>query len=350
MAVKKHIFRFGSFAIKDGSEIRFWEDKSLEKALYCIVHDKSDTLAHVLNSFPPNVSFRRDLIGPCLVSWQHLLSRLDLINLTQGQDVFRWNLTTSGYFTVDSMYRALLHLEIPMDNNKLIWKSKMPLKVMIFMWYLRRGVVLTKDNLARRNWQGSKKRSFCIHGETIKHLFFQWKFARSTWFVIQIASNLYRWQVLPIYMVTGLTEYQIRLIRVGASALLWSLWLCKMIVFLMAKYPLLCRLSTIVRIGFVCGVHYTERSTSHCSRWHVCGWSGWPGRFLLKMGDSIISGSVHLLRRHRHSFGLIWLYCCRIVGFFYILCQTILFVTVCILAMQRSGVAHHDLYLLHASF
>ena len=59
------------------------------------------------------------------------------------------------------------------------------------MWYLRRGVVLTKDKLAQRNWRGSKKCSFCTHDETIKHLFFQCKFARSTWSVIQIASNLY---------------------------------------------------------------------------------------------------------------------------------------------------------------
>ena len=29
MATKKHFFRFGSFSIKDGSEIRFWEDKWL---------------------------------------------------------------------------------------------------------------------------------------------------------------------------------------------------------------------------------------------------------------------------------------------------------------------------------
>src|SRR4051812_17981250 len=32
MAVKKHLFRFGSFAIKDGSEIRFWKDVWLGNA------------------------------------------------------------------------------------------------------------------------------------------------------------------------------------------------------------------------------------------------------------------------------------------------------------------------------
>ena len=159
MAAKKQLFRFGSFAIKDGSEIRFSEDiwlgnASLREqypALYNIARDKNNTIAQVLSSSPPNISFRRDLVGARLMSWHNLLSRLDLINLTQGRDVFRWNLTTSGSFTVDSMYRALTHSEVPESNNKKIWKAKIPLKVKIFMWYLHRGVVLTKDNLTRRN-------------------------------------------------------------------------------------------------------------------------------------------------------------------------------------------------------
>jgi hypothetical protein len=29
-----------------------------------------------------------------------------------------------------------------------------------------------KDNLARRNWGGSKQCSFCLHNETIQQLFF----------------------------------------------------------------------------------------------------------------------------------------------------------------------------------
>src|SRR6266498_1710484 len=49
MATKKHFFRFGSFNIKDGSEVRFWEDKWLGSAtlrerypaLYNIVHHKN---------------------------------------------------------------------------------------------------------------------------------------------------------------------------------------------------------------------------------------------------------------------------------------------------------------------
>ena len=98
------------------------------------------------------------------------------------------------------------------------------------MWYLRRGVVLTKDNLARRNWPGSKKCCFCTHDETIKHLFFQCKFARSTWSVIQIASNLYPpTSVANIFghWLDGISNRFKTLIRVGAYALIWSLWLCR---------------------------------------------------------------------------------------------------------------------------
>jgi hypothetical protein len=65
MATKKFFFGHGSFFIRDGSEIRFWEDKWLGNTtlheqyptLYSVVHHKGDTLAHVLGSSPPNETF-----------------------------------------------------------------------------------------------------------------------------------------------------------------------------------------------------------------------------------------------------------------------------------------------------
>ena len=69
LATKKYFFCYGSFSIKDGSEIRFWEDKWLgnatlreqSPALYNIVCHKGDIIATVMESFLPNVTFRRDL-------------------------------------------------------------------------------------------------------------------------------------------------------------------------------------------------------------------------------------------------------------------------------------------------
>ena len=48
---------------------------------------------------------------------------------------------------------------------------KVPLKIKIFMWFLYQKVILTKDNLAKRNWNGIKCCSFCDIDETIQHLF-----------------------------------------------------------------------------------------------------------------------------------------------------------------------------------
>ena len=97
-------FHYGSFSIKDGSEIRFWEDKWLGNAtlreqypaLYNIVRQKADTVAKVLKSFSSNATLKRDLIGPRLQSWYILLQRLSTVQLSHGSDVFRWNLHENG--------------------------------------------------------------------------------------------------------------------------------------------------------------------------------------------------------------------------------------------------------------
>ena len=196
MKVKRDFFHFGSFIIKDRSQVRFREDKWLGNSslqeqypcLYNIARPKHVTIAEVLSGPSPNLSWRRDLIGPKLVAWNNLLPRIANIELADEQDEFHWNLHPNGKFSVKSHYQVLLRIDIP-NINKLIWK-KAPLKIKIFLWYLRRGVILTKDNLAKRNWQGSKTCCFCHKEETIKHLFFDCQFACSIWSFIQVATGL----------------------------------------------------------------------------------------------------------------------------------------------------------------
>jgi hypothetical protein len=101
MATKKHFFRFGSFLIKDGSKIWFWEDKWLGAAtlceqypaLYSIIRHKGDSIAKVMATSPPDVSFRRDLIGPRLAAWNAawnaLVQLLANIQLEPGVDEFK---------------------------------------------------------------------------------------------------------------------------------------------------------------------------------------------------------------------------------------------------------------------
>jgi hypothetical protein len=124
-----------------------------------------------------------------------------------------------------------MYLDLIDDNTKYlrkyIWKIKVPLKIRIFMWFLHRKVILTRDNLAKRNWQGSKTCCFCDKDESIQHLFFDCLLAKTLWRIIHLTfglappkniSNLFgNW-------LNGLNKRTKCQIRVGVCALLWALW------------------------------------------------------------------------------------------------------------------------------
>jgi len=125
------------------------------------------------------------------------------------------------------MYEAMM-CNGQVRQDKLIWNLKLPLKIKKIAWYLKRGVVLTKDNLAKRNWSGSKKCVFCSQDETIQHLFFDCHYAKFIWRAISFSFGLdiptsvdnmcYGW-------LQGIHPKHRPNILVGAIAICWSLWL-----------------------------------------------------------------------------------------------------------------------------
>ena len=58
------------------------------------------------------------------------------------------------------------------------------------MWFLLNKVILTKNNLAKRQWNGCKKCAFYDSKKSIDHLFFPCPFARVIWTVVQYAFNI----------------------------------------------------------------------------------------------------------------------------------------------------------------
>ena len=124
----------------------------------------------------------------------------------------------------------------------------------------------------------------------------------------------------------------------------------KMMLFLMTKLFCLCRLFSIVRTRFVCGLHYSERSTNRCSRRCVRDWSRWLRRFFPNMGGSITYGSIHHLLRHMHSVGLKDSTVADLLIFISWIFVRLLDLVVCILVMQRLDVIHNALYPFDATF
>ncbi|WVZ93022.1 hypothetical protein U9M48_039045 [Paspalum notatum var. saurae] len=173
MKVKDQFMDLSTFQVHNGLQIRFWEDKWLGNftlkeqypSLFNIARNKHSSVAHVVSTSPFNISFRRALMGDKLIKWNELVVRID---------------------TMIKLFGALLNMDISLFNepkrltlDKKLWKLKLPLKIKIFVWFLTKGVFLTKDNLKKRNWNGDDDPN-----------------------------------MRP-------------LLCVGASAIVWSIWLCR---------------------------------------------------------------------------------------------------------------------------
>ena len=151
------------------------------------------------------------------------------VQLSQQPDKLRWKLTRTGEFTIKSMYLDVINSS-PIPSSKYVWKVNIPLKIKVFMWFVHKQVILTKDNLVKRNWTGSTRCSFCDRDETIKHLLLDCPLAKVLWRMVQIAFN-----ITPLNSISTLfgmwliaIEFEMaRHIRVGVCALLWAIWNCR---------------------------------------------------------------------------------------------------------------------------
>jgi hypothetical protein len=113
--------------------------------LYNIVRTKEVLVADVLSQNPLNIRSNRILIGEKWDAWIHLVTRLINSHLNDEPDIFKWHLTTTGLFTVKSMYADCIN-ENTIFLKKYLWKIKVPLKIRNFMWFLYNKMILTKDN------------------------------------------------------------------------------------------------------------------------------------------------------------------------------------------------------------
>jgi hypothetical protein len=237
MRVKDDFFQRGSFVVRDGMKTRFWEDTWLGDSplatqypnLYNIASNKQVLVADVLSQVPLNIGFNRTLTGDRWNSWIRLLRSLMEVNLSDEPDIFKWRLTTTGIFSVKSMYADYMNGHT-VFLKKYLWKIKVPLKIRIFMWFLYKKVILTKDNLAKRRWTGCTKCVFCGSKETIDHLFISCHFSRLVWRVVHFTFNIPPpSNITNLFgnLLNGIDKKTKERIRVGVCALVWTIWNCR---------------------------------------------------------------------------------------------------------------------------
>jgi hypothetical protein len=235
MEVKDQFLQCGRFKVNRGTEVSFWEDswagvqplKLAYPNLYHLVRKKNATVDDVLSTTPLNVSFQWALVGHNLQTWYALVEKVLTTSLTNDKDVFIWNLHKSGTFSTQTMYIALISDGI-IPRKCPIWKIKVPLMIKIFLWYMKNGVTLTKDNLAKRNWKGNLNCCSCSSHETIEHLFIDFHFAQFIWNIIYITFG-----IQPPSSISNMFGSWLHGIRpglkgqicVGLTPMCWAIWL-----------------------------------------------------------------------------------------------------------------------------
>jgi hypothetical protein len=99
------------------------------------------------------------------------------------EDIAKWKWCGKGKYTTKSMYDHLTK-DDAVNSYQYIWKSKIPYKIKIFTWLVANNAIPTKDNMKRRNWEGSPICTFCDQVETVDHLFFQCSIAKCVWGIV----------------------------------------------------------------------------------------------------------------------------------------------------------------------
>jgi hypothetical protein len=88
------------------------------------------------------------LRGELLDHWQYVLNTLLSAPFRDENDRIAWSLNKNAIFSTRSVY-ALLETNLAGFHNNWIWKSKIPLKIKIFMWQLCQDAILTRENMKK---------------------------------------------------------------------------------------------------------------------------------------------------------------------------------------------------------
>jgi hypothetical protein len=108
-----------------------------------------------------------------------------------------------------------------------VWRAKIPEKIKIFMWLLEQRVVLTKENMFKRNCHGNPDCYFCGALESNDHLFFSCPIAKVVWGVIaccfQQRTRPANYDQYWVWIKSALPGGE-QVYMLGVAAICWATW------------------------------------------------------------------------------------------------------------------------------
>jgi hypothetical protein len=157
------------YIIGDGKKARFWMDVWIGKCALCIsfpnlfeiCNQKEWSICKVLNNGCINLTFRSSFGVLHMQEWAELSALIEGASLTDLPESVRWCLDKKGFFTTASLYREIFYTGFENRWMMSIWKAKIPLKIMIFLWQVCNDKIQSAEQLKKRNWEGPIECKMC---------------------------------------------------------------------------------------------------------------------------------------------------------------------------------------------
>jgi hypothetical protein len=129
--------------------------------------------------------FRRNFGDRENQEFSELIDMMAGVHLTDSHDSARWVLEKIGMFTTSSLYKELTFTGFSNRWMLCLWKTKVPLKIKIFLWWVIHDKIQFAEQLKKREWSGLTECKLCGIHESTNHIFFECALARFCWCVIR---------------------------------------------------------------------------------------------------------------------------------------------------------------------
>lgn len=180
--------------VGNGNQINFWEDswlmdKPLIKTKFGVLWNQiQDQGGGMVADF---ISLGRKwkkaelhqnaMVGRELVDeLNSMLEEYKILGRDQN-DEFIWKVTSTGEFSVKSIYKLMLRKTFEPNDWGKVWFNHLIPKINICWWTTIHGKILTIDNLMKQGFQLPNRCHMCKEEESITHLFLHCNYASNIW-------------------------------------------------------------------------------------------------------------------------------------------------------------------------
>jgi len=155
-----------------------------------VINDQQGkTIREVWDGENLQLSFRRSVSERLMLMWDELRAMIEGVVLNEEDDHILWNYSSSGKYSVQSLYAIVNHRGVNPIFVQAVWKLKIPPRVQFFLWLLSNNRVLTRDNVAKRKKVADCSCLFCAENESVTRLFFHCCVAENVWGLISSWIN-----------------------------------------------------------------------------------------------------------------------------------------------------------------